>query len=61
MFIKNIFKVHGFPEKIISDRGPQFVSKFWSTVFESADSKRTFQTLEQYLRCFIKKRTEQLG
>ena len=69
MFIKNIFKFHGFPEKIISDRGPQFISKFWSTVFESAGSKvkltsafhpqsnglteRTNQSLEQYLRCFI--------
>ena len=69
MFLKNIFKLHGFPEKIISDRGPQFVSKFWSTVFESAGSKvketsafhpqsnglteRTNQSLEQYLRCFI--------
>lgn len=69
MFIKNIFKLHGFPEKIISDRGPQFISKFWSAVFESAGAKvkltsafhpqangqteRTNQSLEQYLRCFI--------
>ena len=25
----NVFKIHGFPEDIVSDRGPQFISRFW--------------------------------
>ena len=24
-----VFKIHGFPKDIVSDRGPQFVSRFW--------------------------------
>jgi len=29
-FINNIFKLHGFPDSIISDRGTQFTSDFWN-------------------------------
>ena len=28
-FINNVFRLHGLPEKIISDRGSQFVSVFF--------------------------------
>ena len=27
--MREVFRHHGLPESIISDRGPQFVSKFW--------------------------------
>ena len=29
MFLWNIFKLHGLPDTIISDRGTQFVAEFW--------------------------------
>jgi hypothetical protein len=69
LFIDHVFRLHGTPDEIISDRGPQFASKFWKTFFEQlstniklstafhpqtdGQSERTNQTLEQYLRCFI--------
>jgi len=28
LFRDHVFREHGIPEKVISDRGPQFVSKF---------------------------------
>jgi hypothetical protein len=69
LFIDHVFRLHGTPDEIISDRGPQFASKFWKTFFDQlstniklstafhpqtdGQSERTNQTLEQYLRCFI--------
>ena len=71
-FIVNIFKLHGFPESIISDRGSQFTSEFWNRLCDLLDIKHSFSTanhpqtdgqtervnsiLEQYLRCFINER-----
>lgn len=30
--LSNVFSRHGFPRDIVSDRGSQFVSQFWSSV-----------------------------
>ena len=62
----DIFKHHGLPDSIVSDRGPQFVSEFWkaycarlgikvklSTAYHpqtDGQSENTNQWLEQYLR-----------
>jgi hypothetical protein len=29
LFLQNVWKLHGLPETIVSDRGPQFVLEFW--------------------------------
>ena len=34
LFIDNIYKSHGLPEDIISDRGTQFTSSFWNSLFK---------------------------
>jgi len=71
-FISNIFKLHGFPDSIISDRGSQFTSEFWNRLCNLLDITHSLSTsnhpeidgqtervngiLEQYLRCFINER-----
>ncbi|MBE6133033.1 MAG: hypothetical protein E7180_06615 [Erysipelotrichaceae bacterium] len=71
-FINYIFKLHGFPDFIISDRGSQFTSEFWNRLCDLLDIKHSLSTanhpqtdgqtervngiLEQYLRCFINER-----
>jgi hypothetical protein len=69
LFMDNIYKYHGLLDDIISDRGSQFTSKFWQTLFKILKVKiklsyayhpqtdgqieRINQVLEQYLRCTI--------
>jgi len=75
LFRDNIWKLHGLPESIISDRGPQFMAEIMqelnrilgiesklSMVFHSqtdGQTERVNQKLEQYLRMFINHRQEQ--
>src|SRR3954469_12957442 len=33
-FRNHVFKLHGMPEKVISDQGPQFVSKFTQSLYQ---------------------------
>jgi hypothetical protein len=67
--LDGIVQLHGLPEEIVSDRGPQFTSKFWRCLFEllgidirlssafhpktNGQTEWTNQTLEQYLRCTV--------
>ena len=69
IFFDNIFRLHGLPKKIISDRDSKFTSKFWNALFQLLDIKlslstafhpesdgqteRTNRTLEQILRNYI--------
>ena len=34
LFIDNIYRYHGLLDGIVFDRGPQFVSKFWQSMFK---------------------------
>ena len=68
VFINSIFRLHGLPDEIITDRGTQFTSKFWNAVCSSLNvslslsspfhhqsngqTERVNSVIEQYLRCF---------
>ena len=43
-FIPNVFRLHGIPDKIVSDRGPQFISKMWKRFCELAGIKTALST-----------------
>ena len=69
LFIPNIFRLHGIPDKIVSDRGPKLVAHFLKRFCELCNMKlalstayhpqtdgqteRCNQTLETILRCYI--------
>ncbi|MBW0584579.1 hypothetical protein O181_124294 [Austropuccinia psidii MF-1] len=69
LFIKNIFSKHGLPSSIFSDRGPLFVSSFWTNLFQQLNisrdlstayhqetdgqTERVNQILEQYLWMYV--------
>jgi len=69
LFLENVYKYHGLPNDIIFDRGTQFTSKFWQSLFKilqvkinlssayhpqtDGQTERVNQILEQYLWCFI--------
>uniref|UniRef100_A0A8C1X6N7 Integrase catalytic domain-containing protein n=1 Tax=Cyprinus carpio TaxID=7962 RepID=A0A8C1X6N7_CYPCA len=69
--VDHVFRLHGLPMDVVSDRGPQFVSKFWweickllgATVSLSSgfhpqsngQTERANQDLERVLRCLVSK------
>ncbi len=69
--VDHVFRLHGLPMDVVSDRGPQFVSKFWqefckllgATVSLSSgfhpqsngQTERANQDLEKVLRCLVSK------
>ncbi|MBW0519099.1 hypothetical protein O181_058814 [Austropuccinia psidii MF-1] len=69
LFIKNIFSKHGLPSSIVSDRGPLFVSSFWTNLCQQLKISRDLSTayppetdgqtesvsqvLEQYLQMYV--------
>lgn len=68
LFINSVYRLHGLPDELLSDRGTQFTSKFWRRCFEllgvhqklstafhpqtDGQTERVNQVMEQYLRCF---------
>jgi transposase InsO family protein len=39
LYIAHILSLHGVPKTIVSNQGPQFVSKFWSELHKSLGTK----------------------
>ncbi|KAL0146466.1 hypothetical protein M9458_058229 [Cirrhinus mrigala] len=70
LLMKHVFRIHGFPQDMVSDRGPQFTSRFWkafghligSTISLSSgfhpqsngQTERVNQDIERSLRCLVK-------
>lgn len=42
IFLKEIFRLHGVPNTIISNRDVKFTSKFWKALFEGLDKQLGF-------------------
>ena len=69
LFLNNVVQLHGLPEDVTSDRGPQFISHFWRRLLQTfgtsvnlssahhpqtdGQTERVNQILEQYLRCTV--------
>ena len=69
LFVNHVWKLHGLPSSVVSDRGPQFVSRFWrylarrlmiqanlSTAYHpqsDGQTERLNAILEQYLRSYV--------
>ena len=44
IFMKDIFKLHGFPKEIVSDRDVKLTSNFWMGLFADLGTKLNFST-----------------
>uniref|UniRef100_A0A670JV70 Gypsy retrotransposon integrase-like protein 1 n=1 Tax=Podarcis muralis TaxID=64176 RepID=A0A670JV70_PODMU len=72
LFVEHIFRLHGAPLRVISDRGKQFTSRFWRKLMSLLQVEVSFSTarhpetngqaeransiLQQYLRCYVSER-----
>jgi len=74
LFIEHVFRHHGLPQKLLSDKGPQFTSNFWKHVFAALQTKvatttpyypqgngqveRVNRTIVEGLRSFVNSRKD---
>jgi transposase InsO family protein len=69
VYMDNVYKLHGMPSQIITDRDPLFTSNFWKEIMRllgvtlnystayhpqiDGQSERLNQCIEGYLRCMV--------
>ena len=69
LFVEHVVKLHGVPESVVSDRGPQFNNKSWAKVCETlrmqramssayhpesdGQTERTNRIIEEMLRAYV--------
>ena len=74
LFLHHVWKLHGLPTKVVSDRGPQFVAEFTKELYRllgikvasttawhpqaDGQTERVNQELDQYLRMFVNERQD---
>ena len=74
LFFDNIFRHHGLPSVIVSDRDPRFTGNFWRSLFASVGTRlamstsrhpqtdgqteRANRSLEEMLRGYVNRRTD---
>jgi hypothetical protein len=72
LYLQHVWKHHGLPRKVVSDRGPQFVAEFMKELYRllgiklaattayhpqgDGQTERVNQELEQYIRLFVNER-----
>ncbi|PRP72887.1 hypothetical protein PROFUN_16906, partial [Planoprotostelium fungivorum] len=44
LYIDRVFRLHGIPEKIVSDRGTQFTAEFWTSFWKQMGTKHSMST-----------------
>jgi len=44
IFMKEVFRLHGIPKVIISDRDMKFTGNFWKSLFQGLNTKLNFST-----------------
>ena len=74
LFLRHVWKLHGLPWKVISDRGTQFIAEFTKELYRllgiqgtpstsyylqtDGQTERVNQELEQYIRVFVSERQD---
>ena len=44
VFIDTVFRLHGLPRELVSDRDPRITAEFWQTVFRSLVTRLKMST-----------------
>src|SRR3979490_1201062 len=74
LYLAHVWKLHGLPKQVVSDRGPQFISEFTRELYRllgirlaattayhpqaDGQTEGVNQELEQYLRLFVNERRD---